>query len=329
MATLKDSIAQVEQLTNTSFMPTYSALSQEGPDLGGREFQLLSKPKIAIVTGSSVSSTGFAPLWHTMDVELGYPHTLLNLEYLANRDLRKYNVIVLPSSGSYLKVIGKSGVQNLKNWVQNGGTLIAIGSGSAFLADSLSGFSKVSLLRQSLNKLDSYERALNYEKKAGKTKLDSIAFWNGKIEPLIPKKGEKTDIHILKEQDTYRRRFMPRGAILRVNLDEEHWLNYGAGSRVPALMYTSYAFLSKSPVEAAGRFSDEQNIRLSGLLWPEARNRWANTAYVTRESAGKGQIILFAGDPHYRSYFFGTRRIFLNAVFLGPGFGSRQASLYY
>lgn len=65
-------------------------------------------------------------------------------------------------------------------------------------------------------------------------------------------------------------------------------------------------------------------LRMSGLLWPEAAARAANSAYVTRESVGDGQVILFASDPVFRAASMGTGRIFVNAVVLGPGMGARQ-----
>ncbi len=68
----------------------------------------------------------------------------------------------------------------------------------------------------------------------------------------------------------------------------------------------------------------ESFLRLSGLLWPEARKRWKETAYLTREGLGKGQIILFAGEPHFRAYFNGSGGLLINAILLGPGFGTRQ-----
>jgi hypothetical protein len=115
---------------------------------------------------------------------------------------------------------------------------------------------------------------------------------------------------------------MPRGAILKVELDPEHWLAYGAGESVPALMFTSHAFLSRDPVRTPARFAPAKSLRLSGLLWPEARERWAGTAYATRESVGRGQIILFAGEPNFRGSFHGTERLLLNALLFGPGFGA-------
>jgi hypothetical protein len=68
----------------------------------------------------------------------------------------------------------------------------------------------------------------------------------------------------------------------------------------------------------------EMRLRMSGLLWPEAADRLANSAYVTREGIGSGQIILFAGDPNFRAATLGTARIFQNAVVFGPGMGASQ-----
>ncbi len=119
---------------------------------------------------------------------------------------------------------------------------------------------------------------------------------------------------------------MPRGSILRVNLDEEFWLNFGAGSAVGACMNTSHVFLSKGPVQTSGRFAAGDGLRLAGLLWPEARVRWEQTAYATREAKARGQIILFANDPLFRGFFRGTERLLINALLFGPGFGTSAAS---
>ena len=94
---------------------------------------------------------------------------------------------------------------------------------------------------------------------------------------------------------------------------------------MPVLTLTSHAYLAAKNVQIPGRFAPPERLRLSGLLWPEARNRWSETAYVTREHRGNGQVILFADAPNFRGYFHGGERLLLNAIFLGPGFGTRQA----
>ena len=68
----------------------------------------------------------------------------------------------------------------------------------------------------------------------------------------------------------------------------------------------------------------ELRLRMSGLLWPEAADRLANAAYVTRESMGSGQLILLASDPTFRAAALGTSRIFANAIICGPGMGASE-----
>lgn len=68
----------------------------------------------------------------------------------------------------------------------------------------------------------------------------------------------------------------------------------------------------------------EMHLRMSGLLWPEATHRLANSAYVTREPLGRGQIILFATRPTFRAATLGPARMLLNALIYGPGYGAAQ-----
>jgi precorrin-6B methylase 1 len=61
---------------------------------------------------------------------------------------------------------------------------------------------------------------------------------------------------------------------------------------------------------------------MSGLVWPEAAQRIANSAYLTRERVGRGQVILFSGEPNFRGAALGTNRLWLNAVVYGAGLGA-------
>ncbi|NVK10898.1 MAG: peptidase, partial [Gammaproteobacteria bacterium] len=63
-------------------------------------------------------------------------------------------------------------------------------------------------------------------------------------------------------------------------------------------------------------------LRMSGLLWPEASQRILNTAYLVRESVGRGQLIMFANEANFRGAALGSRRMLLNALVLGPGMGT-------
>ena len=106
---------------------------------------------------------------------------------------------------------------------------------------------------------------------------------------------------------------LQRGVLLvaGASLDPEHWLCFGLDDRLPVLVSGSFAYMSKHPVATPVRLLDKQRLRLSGLMWPEARRRRANTAYATVESVGRGQIILFSADPFFRGYWEGTGTAFM------------------
>ncbi|MEE9167850.1 MAG: M14 metallopeptidase family protein [Candidatus Neomarinimicrobiota bacterium] len=299
-----------------------------GPDLGGREFQLLTHPRIALVGGSPVSTYEFGAVWHLLDSRMAIPVSTLDISTLSRTDLDKYNVLLLPSvwggPGTYKRLLGDVGIGNLKDWIKDGGTLVAMGSATAFLADTSSGLSSVRQKRQVLKKLPEYEEGLRASKEAESPQVDSLAVWEGKMpeekekaSPTVPDRSE------VERRDELARKLSPQGVIMKVELDEEHWLGFGCGNEVPVTVNTSFAYLAKGSVEVAGRLADRDLVRLSGLLWPEARERWSETVWASREGMGKGQMILFATQPNFRAYFHGSERMLLNALLLGPGFGSR------
>jgi hypothetical protein len=334
---LSDFVQQVAEKTGITIYGLGTALAEEGPDLGGGHFRLLYPPEVGIFAGQPLDFTSYGALWYLLDREYEVPFSSLDIDGLQRMDLDNYNVLILPqvwgSPMAYSKILGKQGISKLREWVQDGGTLVAIGTAAAFAADSSVKLSSVRLYSQSLDKLDKYQKALTLERLAEKPVVDSAAVWETPKERKSgkPKKGEEEavgemrgDLEKLKAEDQRSQLYMPRGAILRANLDSEHWLTSGLTDRVPVILYTNFAFLSRAPAETAARLSEADKLRLSGLLWPEARKRWKETAYLTREGLGKGQIILFASEPHFRAYFHGSGRLLANAILLGPGFGTRQ-----
>jgi len=325
---LAESLKTIADSAGVVFRAVGTGLSTTGPDLGGNDFVLLQEPRILLVGGNEVGTTGFGALWHLLDSRLQMRATMMPLGALASADLRPYNVLLLPSVGdpqSVMRTLGKGGVGHLQEWVEGGGTLVALGNAAGFFADTASGFSGVRLRQQVLKDLDLYKRAVELEQKAEKPPIDSAALWGGTLPVSDTVRAGKSEANEkdLAMQDERARLFMPRGAILKVDLDEEHWLAYGAGRSVPALIFGSQALVSRYPVRTPARFAGADGLRLSGLLWPEARDRWAKTAYATRESRERGQIILFSGDPAFRGFFLGTERLLVNALLLGPGLGTR------
>jgi len=151
-----------------------------------------------------------------------------------------------------------------------------------------------------------------------------LAKW---LEPVMPPGKSKPDEEELARADARLRRFSSRGAFVRIDLDSDAWLNWGVGAEeLPALVRHSDTLVAAPPGRVAARFADLDRLHLGGLLWPEAAGRLAQTAYVTREGKGRGQVILFLNEPVFRGWTAGTRRLFTNAVLYGPGLGARWST---
>jgi hypothetical protein len=308
--------------------------SGRNADLGGNEFSLLVAPRIALVAGTGTSTTSFGATWHLLDSRLRMRTSIIDVARVSATDLSKYNVIVLPDySGGverYKGLLGKSGLADLKTWVEAGGTLVADGAGAAVLADTSVAIASVRLREQVLKDLPEYAASLALSKSAFSPEIDSLSLWENRKPKPAPKdakaEGDKEakpsdDLEARKREDEVARKLAPRGAIVAVDLDEENWLNFGCGATVPALLNTNRTFVTKS-VQVAARLAPADRIRLSGLFWEEARARWAESVYASRDAVGKGQVIVFVSTPNFRGYFYGAERLLLNALLLGPGCGT-------
>ncbi len=332
-----DALAELADSTGVTLDPIATTLA--GPpwaDLGGSEFVLLRRPRVAVVGGPPVSATAFGAAWHLLDARMRMPCSTLEAAAVPSLDLARYDVLVLPPSwggpGAWKRVLGDGGIEKLRDWVEHGGTLVAEGSAAAMLADTSVALSSVRLRRQVLDRLPRFLRAIEWREKAEAPGVDSLAVWEGTDETNDAGTGggkkSREDLEALRDADELARRLSPSGAVLAVELDEEHWLAFGVHRPLPVMFAGSYALLAPRSVEVPGRFASADRVRLSGLVWPEARKRLARTAWVTRERRGRGQVILFASVPNFRAMFRGGERVLLNAILLGPGFGARAPQPY-
>ncbi|MFH1372360.1 MAG: M14 family metallopeptidase [bacterium] len=332
-------LATLAEKESVSIYGINTGLATEGSDLGASTFHLLKQPRIALVTGDGINFSSVGTIWFTIDRELEVPHSLIPASRLSWTDLSEYNVLILPSAWgpSLRNMLGKQGAKMLDEWVSDGGTLVLTGNSATWAADSSNSLSDVRLTRQSLDKLDMYRRKMKRELAAEAPDVDTMDLWHpDQVVAVEEKKDDKPEDKKddgppkknggkeAEELDRWEQRFHPRGVIMRAVIDSEDWLAFGTrNGRVPVMVYSRHALLSAPPVKTVARFSpEENNLRLGGLLWPEARRRWVGSAYLTRESKGRGQIIMFATDPYTRAYFWGTRKMFVNAILYGPGFTS-------
>jgi len=324
----------VAAATGATFIGINSGRGDIGPDLGSSELEVLVRPRVALAAGGATSFTSVGWTWHMLDQKSGLPVSLIDLAQLGNADLSVYNALILPTGGDYSGVMGRPTVEKIRNWVSSGGTLIAMGNAAEFCADSTAGFSSVRPRHQVLSKLNEYATSAGEEMSAEKPDVRKLQIWafsakdsvqKGKEEKTGKKEPETATPEQAKKVDQLARVMSPHGAILRVNLDQEEWLTFGLDDRLPVMMTNSTVLMAKyPPTRTVARFARQEEIRVSGLLWPEARARLANTAYCTRDRLGKGQVILFSDQPNFRAFFRGSERLLLNAILYGPGLGTNR-----
>lgn len=323
-------------------------ITEGGPDLGGDDFSLLQHPAIAVLGGTDVSITSFGAIWHLLDETIGVPVTLLNIENLNDLDLSKYSVLLFPEvNGDDHRLMATVKSGSLERWVENGGTLITMGSSSLVLARS-----GIASMRARSDAFETHPPLM-----AGRSAHETISndfqglltrdtqalkilppvisdvarrfvsddFESYKISENISTFAEWTFDLGLPEEDKFKlaagiKKYLPRGAYLRVELKPSHWLTYGVGDKVPALFRDKDAYLTGTDAELVGRYAGPNELMMSGLVWPEAVGYIAGTAYLTLEPKGRGQIIAFANDPVFRGYSLGTSRLLMNAVILGGAY---------
>ena len=318
--------------------------AEDLPDWGGRHFRLLNKPQIAILSHEGFNSYDVGASWWSLDHHLGIRHSQLNSSLISYGDLRRYNTIILPSGTPDINDYSK---EILINWVKQGGTLIANNRSTRLLASD-NEFGDVKLLQQTFEDAKSYNIDLMREIYSLDNNLNKNDVNSNRVNFQINYPWESSDKTYSKDQlemrDKWQSLLMPSGSMVSARSDQQHWLTFGTEDLIP-ILYANNPILmtggnSEAPIRIGELIQNDEaaesrminwsqvpkgydlNVRMSGLVWPEASQRIANSAYLTREKIGKGQIILFSGEPNFRGSARGTNRLWLNAVIYGSGLGT-------
>jgi hypothetical protein len=317
-------------------------------DLGGRQWRLLAKPNIALLSRGRNNMLDFGATWYLLDHRLGLRHSHIDENRIDAFDLRRYNVLYLPERWSTTE-LPPALMAALGDWVRAGGTLIAVGNAARALMEAEKPLVSTRPIEAVIGKkLAPFQDAIHREWLAGRplpageaiwgnsAALDAEYPWNEDEEPAEPKQRKRVD--------AWQALLMPSGAIVGTRVDTTHWLSAGTPPVLPVLYSDSPVLMAAPPVESPFRLGvydraeseggvlnwapvpdkHELRVRMSGLLWPEARGRIASSAWVTREAVERGQVILFAHAPAFRAAQLGAARVLENALVLGPGMGTSQ-----
>ncbi|TRZ41822.1 M14 metallopeptidase family protein [Robertkochia solimangrovi] len=124
-------IPEIAKKFNKSLFTTNSGFVDSGKDFGSSAVQLIKNPKIAMLSGGSVSTLNFGEIWHFFEQQLKFPVTVIDDSYFNRVDLNHYDILILPEANN----ISEQRRDQIKSWVKKGGKLIAIGQSLSSLAE--------------------------------------------------------------------------------------------------------------------------------------------------------------------------------------------------
>ncbi|NAY90405.1 zinc carboxypeptidase [Muricauda sp. JGD-17] len=254
-----------------------SGYSLKGIDLGSRYVEPITKPKAAMLIGHGVRSYEAGEVWHLLDTRVHMPITKIPLRNFGQTNLDKYNTLVIVS-GSY--DFSEKQFDKIKDWVSKGNTLVTIGTATKWAVDK-------KLVKEKLTE----------EEK------DSTATVERKPYVDAPENLGKERVG---------------GIILKVDLDMTHPLAFGYRDASIPIYKNNTVWLAPSKNEYATVAKYSKSPHIDGFI--SKKNLEENlkpSASLIVSKVGSGRVVLFADSPNFRGSWYGTNRLFLNALFLG------------
>lgn len=172
----------------------------------------------------------------------------------------------------------KPTVEKIKNWIQSGGTLITFKTASEWAIKQ--GLTKEKLVAIDTNKIT---KRIDYIDASSAEGARSIG-----------------------------------GSIFQVDLDITNPIGFGYSDRSVSIYRNGTTFLqpSKNPYTTVAKYKASPLI--GGYLHKSSIKKVANSAAVLISGEGQGKVIMFSDNPNFRGIWYGTNKMFLNALFFGP-----------
>ncbi|HLO81606.1 MAG TPA: M14 metallopeptidase family protein [Chitinophagaceae bacterium] len=262
----------------TSIAKVYTGFVDKGHDFGSPKVRSISKPRVAMLTGDGVSGNAAGQIWHYFEQELRYPLSLINQDGVGRIKWSDFDVVIMPD-GFYRFIQDKPGQEALKNWITQGGKLIALENAA-----------------EQISTLD----------------------WGLKMKKSEEGKDEDKQLYDrLKRFENAERDYLPStipGAVYKVELDNSHPLAFGYGDHFFVLKRddTIYEYLKSGWNVGAIR---KENY-VSGFAGSKTKEKMKDGLMFGAMNMGSGNIVIMATDPIFRSFWESGKLLFANAVFM-------------
>jgi len=256
-----------------------TGLTPSGIDLGSGSFEDLKKPNVAVLAGDGTSSYEVGEVWHLLDQRYHMTPTIFPKDRLNYADLDRYNVIVMVS-GNY-NTLSKQAIKKIKRWTQNGGTLITT------------------------------KYANNWAERNG---LANIEYAN---EDESEEEKKEVSPKPYADMDKTRGAQYIGGTIFHTKLDLTHPLGYGYNDDDLTVFRNSTLFLKKADNPYATPLYYTKEPLASGYVSDENLDKLSGTAAIIVSDVGSGTVISMTDNPNFRAFWYGTNKLFMNAIFFG------------
>ena len=271
-------VKDAQAMFNVPVYSTSTGFSISGIDLGSNNFRALKKPKALMLIGDGVRSYEAGEVWHLLDTRVHMPITKLQMNAFNNVNLDDYNTMVMVS-GNY-NALDSIQRMKLSNWTKKGNTLVTIAGASQW----------------------AIQKKLVKEEFTKKEKDSAVS--NERL-PYVDA-GENIGRERL------------GGAIFEVDLDVTHPLAFGYRSATLPVYKNNLVFLkpSKNVYSTVAKYS--KNPHMDGYISTDnLENYLKGSASLIVSPLGRGRVVMFADNPNFRGSWYGTNKLFLNALFLG------------
>jgi hypothetical protein len=281
-AEVYDLVQKAQKKYQVPMFAVHSGYSLKGVDLGSRHIKPVKKVKAAILIGNGTRSYEAGEVWHLLDTRMHMPISKIPLRNFDRTNFDEYTTLVMVS-GRYN--LTKKQQAKIKAWVSKGNTLITIGTASKWVIDK-------KLVKENLTN----------------TERDSLR--KDSIKVVTRKPYIDASENLGKES--------VGGIIIRADLDTTHPLAFGyRDSSIPVYKNNS-VWLAPSKNEYATVVKYAKNPHIDGFITKKnIEENLKPSASLIVSKLGSGRVILFADNPNFRGSWYGTNRLFLNALFLG------------
>ena len=261
-----------------------------GSDLGSPSMQPIAKPKVAMMMDSGFSSYTAGQIWFLFDQWTEFGIDRIRSGSLGRIDLNEYDVIIMPNGFGLNGLFNESGRDRLKDWVSNGGTLVATESSAGWLTKDQSGITPAELYE--VEKDDEEDK-----------RIDPAAYTKYKD-----------------QEDSSGLKRIP-GSAFKAMIDNTHPLAFGMKDKLYSLKFSTNALKPNPAFSSVGYYvKDADEVLASGYASDENKENAAGMTFAAVHGMGSGNVVFLMDNTQYRMFWVGPARLLQNAVMLMPGF---------